>query len=304
MESNSCRSVVLARLETICCSGNQTYSAQRLTNMTSLLRTFATLLVLGFAVSACGNDAVVATFEGGRGTDANPQTTIDGVWKLTGGIADGSSMTTVEDWPVTLTIEGSSVSGRAACNGYGGSLAVDGTSFLLTDISQTEMGCAPEPMEMEALFLAAFTRTDQATRQDDRLTLTGPGVTLEFELELPVPTADLLGTLWTLDTIIQGPTATSTHTTADPATLQLLPNGTFMGSTGCRTLTGEYTLSGATVQLSSFGADGECPADLQFQDNQVITVLGDGFTAEVGGGRLTLTATDGESLSYSSLEQE
>jgi hypothetical protein len=47
-----------------------------------------------------------------------------------------------------------------------------------------------------------------------------------------------------------------------------------------------------------FGAHGECGADVEDQDGRVVSVLGDGFTVEIDGDRLTVTAAGGEGLSY------
>ena len=44
-------------------------------------------------------------------------------------------------------------------------------------------------------------------------------------------------------------------------------------------------------------ATGECPADQADQDGFVVTVLGDGFQAQIDGNQLTLTA-HGSTLLY------
>ena len=81
-------------------------------------------------------------------------------------------------------------------------------------------------------------------------------------------------------------------------TLRLSADGTFTGSTGCREISGEYLLTGDTVQFTSFGAQGDRGADVKWQDGQVITVLEGGFTATIDGGRLTVTGSGGEALCY------
>ncbi len=84
----------------------------------------------------------------------------------------------------------------------------------------------------------------------------------------------------------------------EPATLELRADGTLVGSTGCRSLSGSYTVAGDEVVFTEFSADGECPSELQSQDDQVVTVLGDGFTVEIDGDRLTLTSSGSEGLVY------
>jgi heat shock protein HslJ len=57
-------------------------------------------------------------------------------------------------------------------------------------------------------------------------------------------------------------------------------------------------VTGDVVQFTSFAAAGECHPDLAWQDGQVVTVLGDGFTVAIEGDRLTVTSTGGEGLTY------
>ncbi len=57
-------------------------------------------------------------------------------------------------------------------------------------------------------------------------------------------------------------------------------------------------MSGDTVQFTSFGADGECQSEVEWQDGQVVAVLEGGFTVEIDGDRLTVTTPGGEGLSY------
>jgi heat shock protein HslJ len=115
-----------------------------------------------------------------------------------------------------------------------------------------------------------------------------------------VPTADLIGTVWLLDTLSEDAAASSVI--GAPATLLLAEDETLSGSTSCRNLTGEYVVSADTVQFTSFAADGDCPAELQRQDGQAVTVLGDGFTVEIDGRRLTVISTSNEGLAYRAQE--
>lgn len=77
--------------------------------------------------------------------------------------------------------------------------------------------------------------------------LIGDGVRLRFTPVQPVPESELSGTRWVLETLLDGETAASTL--GEPAVLRLREDGTFEGSTGCRTLTGTWTPSGDGVQF-------------------------------------------------------
>jgi heat shock protein HslJ len=105
---------------------------------------------------------------------------LTGHWQMTSGTIDGVVLALVAESPVTLSVTGTQISGRAACNQYGGEITIaDGQRrFNLT--SMTEMACA-EPVMAEAAFTAALPRVVGAARDGDRLTLIGPGVELLFD---------------------------------------------------------------------------------------------------------------------------
>lgn len=220
---------------------------------------------------------------------------------------DGTSWTFVagdgieppEGWPITISFDADTFGGTASCNGYGGSFSLgDGGAITLSEVGSTAMACEPAAsMEAEAAFLTALFDVDSYNVSGDTLTLFGDGAELAFTRQAPLPTAELVGQLWLLDTLIQGETATSVA--GDPATLLLRPDGTLEGGTGCRTLSGTWVDTGSQILFTSFSAEGNsCTADLQDQDGFVVTVLGDGFVPSIDGTRLTLTSVGDEGLSY------
>lgn len=260
------------------------------------------LLVIVMALGACGTEGPFLSNDSdddtATGEDPDEGPPLDGAWVLIAATLDGTTLSLNDQYRVTMTIDGSQISGRAACNSYGGAVSIDNGVFSLGEIAQTEMGCEPAVMEIESKFMQGLFSVTGAARSGDIASLTGDGVEYTFELVPPVPIAELIGSIWVLDTIIQGDAASSTVATADPATLLLNADGTFTGGTGCREISGEYVVSGDTVQFTSFSADGECRSDVEWQDGQVVTVLGDGFTVKIEGDRLIVTAPGGEGLSY------
>lgn len=112
---------------------------------------------------------------------------VEGSWRLTTGTVDGEDIPIIEDHPITLTFEGDQVSGTAACNGYGATYELDGSTIIVSDLAMTEMACVPEEiMQAESMFATALTRVD-AVSLDGELTLSGDGVALVFEATEPVP---------------------------------------------------------------------------------------------------------------------
>jgi heat shock protein HslJ len=220
-------------------------------------------------------------------------------WKLVSGSVDGTEIPVVDGHPITLSFTDDSAGGTAACNTYAGSFAISGGDITFSDLGSTEMACIPETvMESETVYLEALPRVDDFSMTEDELTLSGEGVELTYAALPPVPTSELTGTVWVLDTVVQGDSVTSV--TGERATLELFTDGSMLGSTGCRTLAGNYTVSGAELVMMEMSAHGECPAELEEQDNHVVTVLGDGFRVAIEGETLCVTAAGGRGLSYRS----
>lgn len=243
--------------------------------------------LLALLIAACGADE-------GEGAD---DIGVIGEWEMVEGTIDGDPFPLVDGWRITMNVGADGrIGGTAACNGYGGTYVADGEDLIISDVSMTMMACEPPVQDAESAFVAAIGQPLTYQRAGDRLTLTGGQAEMVFTAVEPVPTAELIGTEWTLDTLIQGESASSVL--GDPATLLLTEDGRVVGSTGCRELAGEYIINADTVRFTSFQAFGECTDELRSQDNLVVTVLGDGFTVAVEANRLTIEASGGEGLSY------
>lgn len=261
--------------------------------MTHLVARLA-IAALMLTATACGDPASDPDQPGG-GSE-----TYEGTWQLVEGHGPEGQIHLVAGYRVTMHIDGTSAGGTSACNSYGGDISIDGGSFTMRDGSMTGMACRPDVMETETAYLAALGAADGISRRDATLLLTGEGTELRFELMPPVPTADLIDTRWQLESLIHGPAEDSVVSSAAPADLLLKADGTLTGSTGCRELHGEWIERGDEILFSTFGADGKCPEALREQDGHVVEVLGDGFTAEVEGDRLTVFSRGGSGLSYRS----
>ncbi|HEU5205677.1 MAG TPA: META domain-containing protein [Candidatus Limnocylindrales bacterium] len=223
---------------------------------------------------------------------------VEGAWELVQGTMAGQPLPLVEDARVTLLVEGSQVSGQAACNYYGGDFDVLDGRVEVSGFSQTAMGCPDPVVALETAYMSALSKVEAAQIDGATLVLMGsPGIELRFERLQPPPTAEIIGTPWLLESLVDGEARSSVL--GDPATLLLKPNGSLEGSTGCRTLSGHYIVRGDEIWANEFGAEGECPPGaLQAQDSHVIQVIGDGFRASVDGALLTLVDQDGSGLVY------
>lgn len=232
--------------------------------------------------------ATITLFLGACGGSPGAGPELDGTWLLERGVHGAQPVPIVEGSRITITIDRSQVGGTAACNLYGGTLERDGQGIRISALTTTEMACDEPIMASEAAYVAALADVTSAVRDRDTLTLAGQGVELAFSLLPPVPAAALVGTPWTLDSLITGDAVSSVA--GGPATLELNADGTLTGSTGCRSFGGTYQLVGDQVRVTSLAADTlACPDSLVAQDGQVLAVIGDGFTVQVDGDRLTLS---------------
>ena len=222
-----------------------------------------------------------------------------GTWQLTSGEMDGIAMALAPDFPISMTVDGSQVSGRSACNFYSGEIVVDGGRVRFSQTSMTQMACQDVVMAAESAFFAALGRIGAASLDDGGLVLSGPGVRLEFERLPPPPVADIVGTHWILESLVNGDVVS--NVAGARATLRLDPGGTFSGSTGCRTFHGKWVAADGGIATPEWGADGECPANLAAQDSHVVGVI-EGFRASVDGRTLTLRASGGDGLIYRAAE--
>lgn len=232
------------------------------------------------------------------GSEAVDMLATDGSWVLEAGTVDGADLSLVDGAMVTLVPAEGQFSGRAACNEYSADYDVQGDDIQIGLAGQTEMACDERRMGVEAAYLAALPRVTTVDRSDGRLTLSGDGVKMTFVEQAPLATNELVGTRWELESVGRGDVVS---TVAGDGFLQLDPDGTMTGSTGCRTLTGDWRASGSNLTFPMLAADGDCPPDLVEQDARVVGVLEDAGVT-VDGDRLTLTSrhgeADGETLVY------
>lgn len=212
---------------------------------------------------------------------------IEGSWRLVDGTSDGVPIPLVDDAPITMTIAGTQISGRASCNGYGARVEFRDGRAVIGGIGATDVLCPEPQMAAEAAYMGALPRVTQSAREGETLVLRGPGMEMRFVLLPAPPTAELVDVTWVLESLFVGNAAAPPE--GEPATLTLRSDGTFDGSTGCRLFTGNWIESGEQILAPSWGMDGsECPPALSAQDSHVVSVIGDGFVPSIEGDLLTL----------------
>ena len=265
------------------------------------------LVIVGFVAMRDDGDDVIASDLAAGESDSDlgedepiPATAerLEGTaWTLIEGRGQGGEIPLVDGWPITISFDAEVFAGTAACNGYGGRLALDENGPIGQEIAQTTAACGTDIEASEAAYLRVLIVVDTAEFRGASLVLTGPdGNELVFARAATVAIDELVDRTWRLVGLIRD--GETTEPAGAPATLRLHGNGVVTGGTGCRLLSGEWVSGGAEVQFPSFGAEGECPSELADQDGLVVNVLGDGFVPRLDGDRLELTSVGGEGLVY------
>jgi heat shock protein HslJ len=257
--------------------------------------TFRLLVVLPLvaallALAGCGgSDSGGVTTQ--PGTGGSP----DGDWTLAAGQGPDGALALVDGRPVTLTVDGGTVGGSAACNSYGGSARVgDAGGFAVGEVASTEMACAePEVMALEAAYLTAFGAVRTARLDGDRLVLTGEGVELRYDRTPKVPDAPVEGTRWLVEGLVQGTGDTASVSSLVGQPFVLLKDGRLTGNGGCAGLTGTYTLDRdrlvvADLRLVPVPGD-DCSPENTAQDDVLADVLRQPLTVAVDERSMTLT---------------
>jgi len=242
---------------------------------------------------------VIAILAGGCSAAADPPP-VDpsGTWELVAGRIGERAVPIVEGYPITIIVDARRISGTAGCNGYGADVRAHGESIAVDELTLTAALCDIRGvMEAESAYVGALQRISAVGIDGGALVLSGPDTELRFE-RLPDAPADLIAnTAWVLESLFVGDVAGPPL--GEPATLRLDEDGTFAGSTGCRSFSGTWVVEGNQISASSMAMDdANCPAGLTAQDSHVVEVIGDGFVPSIDGGLLTLTDPGSIGLVY------
>lgn len=163
-------------------------------------------------------------------------------------------------------------------------------------LAMTEMGCDPPRHEQDS-WLAGLLGAGPAWRLDgSRLVLSTPDAELVLEdREVADPDRPLTGTTWTVDTILDGQTASSTPAAAT-ATLRFREDMVEI-SGGCNSGSAAYTVGGDTIRFENAVMTLKaCAPDIMRLEAAVLDVVRDEVEIEIDADRLTLTHPSGKGI--------
>ncbi len=209
--------------------------------------------------------------------------------------ADGTvTNSVIEGTEVTLIFweQDNRLGGSAGCNEYGAPYAVDGSSLTLTDnIVQTLKLCADEAvMEQESSFLRALQAAEKFVIEDDTLTITGGGWTLEFSADSGSATASLVGPAWMLVSYT-GESGFHQALESVTVTLTFTKEGWFSGNAGCNYYGGKYKAGDTELTIEDMTLTLMLCQDeaVMEQEDNYVKALSSGESYTLDGNKLTIT---------------
>ncbi|CAL9475082.1 META domain-containing protein [Streptomyces sp. enrichment culture] len=195
--------------------------------------------------------------------------------------------------------------GNAGCNGFTAKAAISGDTVTVGEVTRTEMACDKAVQDFEDAFLTAFTGKLQAKLGDRdvapasdvgtaRLTLTtSGGDTLALSERPPAP---LKGTKWSVETLLDGQTASSLPAgVKNRPHLTIAADGSATGNLGCNNFTATVKDDGDKLTFDALAVTRRMCTTLQNGlEQKLYGTLGSGpVTYRIEDGRLTVTAQDG-----------
>lgn len=195
--------------------------------------------------------------------------------------------------------------GNAGCNRFTAKAAITGDTVTVSEVTRTEMACDKAVQDFEDAFLKAFTGKLQAKLGDrdgaaatdiglGRLTLTtSGGDTLALSESPPAP---LKGTKWSVETLLDGKTASSLPAGVKGRPhLTIAPDGSATGNLGCNNFTATVKAEGDKLTFDALAVTRRMCTTLQNGlEQKLYGTLGSGpVTYRIEDRRLTVTAQDG-----------
>ncbi|HEY6608733.1 MAG TPA: META domain-containing protein [Candidatus Limnocylindria bacterium] len=225
----------------------------------------------------------------------NAAPTLDGRTFLSTRVTEnGAERPLVDGTQIRLAFSDGNLSASAGCNTIGGTFSIDGDTLVFVGGGMTEMGCDADRHAQDDWLSEFLGSEPDVTLDGDELTLSSGGVTITLlDREVADPDLPLVGTTWTVTSIISGD-AVSTVPDGAVATFTFADDGTVEVNTGCNTGGGSYELSGSTIRFSGVAiTDMACEGAGGALEASVVPILAaDAIEVTIEAGSLTLDAGD------------
>lgn len=252
------------------------------------------LVALSLLAVSCGDD-------GGGGGEIR-----DGVvgitWTTSELIVDGivSPMPAGVRLELTLGTDGR-LRARAGCNSMSGTYRIRDGRLVVTELGQTEMGCAPELMANDEAIASLLTARPSVLPGGNSLRLDATTIAvLLVDLEAVDPTSPLVGTTWVLDTLLDGASASTIPQELQGKATLAFDAEKVAWTGGCNSYGAGFEMDKGVLALvgRSGGTTIACTDPAKTLEATMATVLGAKPTVVLVRHRLTITAPDGRGLGF------
>ncbi|RST13794.1 META domain-containing protein [Streptomyces sp. WAC05374] len=249
------------------------------------------LLALG--LTACGTQSGDGSGPGDGSGSVRPDVPVTGVhWTVESVTVDGRKTAAPAGAHVRIDPKGRAM-GNFGCNHFNARATVDGDTVTLSDAAMTEMGC-PEPLQgFEDALKSTLTGKLKAELTDGKLTLTTPdGDAIRLGEQPPAP---LVGTTWTVDSLVSGRAATSLPAgTEGKASFVFGKDGSVRGNLGCNQFSAPVTTDGSTLTFGRVTSTRKlCPGPAMELERALLNTMKGKVTYAIDHRSLTVTAPGG-----------
>ncbi|MFD3983600.1 META domain-containing protein [Streptomyces griseus] len=250
-------------------------------------------------LAACGTESGSGSGKGsGEGGSVQSDVPVTGVaWSVDSVTVDGRKTKAPEGARLEIDPKGRATA-DFGCNHIGVDARVKGDRVTLGKPVTTQMVCGEDIEKFEKAAIDAMGGELTAKLSGDKLTLTKEGGhTMELSEE---KAADLVGTRWTVTTLLDGKTATTVPADLPEERsphLTFADDGTVRGNSGCNSFSGKAAVKGSTIVFgSTAGTRKMCPEAEMTVERAVLAALSGPATYTIKGSTLTLTADDGKGI--------
>ncbi|HSL58783.1 MAG TPA: META domain-containing protein [Acidimicrobiales bacterium] len=243
-------------------------------------------LVLMLGLTACGDDA-------GSGAGAVDLAGRE-LWSVARTV-DGADQPLVAGSTVRLTFTDSGVSANAGCNTIFGDARIEGDELVVGALASTSMACEPDLMDQDQWLADLLSSRPTLAVDGDEVSLTsGTTVLTLVDRRVADPDRPLVGTTWTVDTLISGDAASSLPAGVDPPTLTIGDDGRFTAFLGCNRANGPVAVGDTTLTFGPAATTRMmCPPDAMDVEATVLAVLDGEVTWSIEGPALHLDGPHG-----------
>jgi heat shock protein HslJ len=190
------------------------------------------------------------------------------------------------------------ISVQAGCNTAEGQARIEGTKLVVLDLASTAIGC-DQALHAQDDWIGGFLRAGPTWQlTGNELVLTAQDMELTFtDRAVAEPARPLVGTKWTIDTIVGTGGTSSSVPAGVTATMTFTADGKVSGTTGCNTFGGTATVSGNKITFGDLASTRRaCSGGAGSLEADVFRVLEAPATFRIEGDKLILEAPDGSGL--------